>query len=171
MKLMLGRIADLIHAEGDFATNVEAVGYSIDSRTIAAEELFFAVRGESVDGHDYVEAALANGAAAAVVSMRWLASDEMDGCKLLRVPEEETDCVLQSMQRLARVGGEDDDQGGGGAGAGRAVYGAEVGGEFEQSFWLAAAVAEVGYGARGSGAGDGDEPRGRDCRAGKDRGA
>jgi len=47
---------------------IEASGYSIDSRTIQAGELFFAVRGERLDGHDYVEAALARGAAAAVVS-------------------------------------------------------------------------------------------------------
>ncbi len=33
-------------------------GYSIDSRTVAAGELFFAVRGERLDGHDFVAAAL-----------------------------------------------------------------------------------------------------------------
>ncbi len=76
MKLTLGQVADWIHAEGDFTTNAEATGYSIDSRTIGAGELFFAVTGERVDGHDYVEAALANGAVAAVVSNRWLAPDE-----------------------------------------------------------------------------------------------
>jgi UDP-N-acetylmuramoyl-tripeptide--D-alanyl-D-alanine ligase len=43
-------------------------GYSIDSRTVAAGELFFAVRGERHDGHDFVEAALRRGAVAAVVS-------------------------------------------------------------------------------------------------------
>lgn len=45
-----------------------ACGYSIDSRTVGAGELFFAVRGERHDGHDFVEAALARGAVAAVVS-------------------------------------------------------------------------------------------------------
>jgi UDP-N-acetylmuramoyl-tripeptide--D-alanyl-D-alanine ligase len=100
MKLMLGQVADWIHAEGDFTTNAEAVGYSIDSRTIGAGELFFAVSGERVDGHDYVGAALANGAVAAVVSNRWLASDEIDPCRLLYVPEGE-DCVLKAMQMLA----------------------------------------------------------------------
>jgi UDP-N-acetylmuramoyl-tripeptide--D-alanyl-D-alanine ligase len=45
-----------------------AAGYSIDSRTIAPGELFFAVRGERLDGHDYVAAALERGALAAVVS-------------------------------------------------------------------------------------------------------
>jgi UDP-N-acetylmuramoyl-tripeptide--D-alanyl-D-alanine ligase len=45
-----------------------AEGYSIDSRTVAAGELFFAVRGERLDGHDFVAAALGRGAVAAVVS-------------------------------------------------------------------------------------------------------
>src|ERR1019366_4144439 len=43
-------------------------GYSIDSRTVAVGELFFAVRGERLDGHDYVAAAIERGAVAAVVS-------------------------------------------------------------------------------------------------------
>jgi len=43
-------------------------GYSIDSRTIRAGELFFAIHGPSHDGHDFVEAALGRGALAAVVS-------------------------------------------------------------------------------------------------------
>ena len=67
MKLMLGKIADWIHADGEFNTAAEAEGYSIDSRTIGAGELFFAVTGERLDGHAYVGAALANGAVAAVV--------------------------------------------------------------------------------------------------------
>ena len=100
MKLTLGQIADWIHAEGDLTTEREAVGYSIDSRTIGAGELFFAVKGDRVDGHDYIATALSNGAAAAVVSQHWLAPDEIDPCRLLRVPESE-DCVLRAMQTLA----------------------------------------------------------------------
>jgi len=45
-----------------------ARGCSIDSRTVAAGELFFAVRGERHDGHDYVVAAIQRGAVALVVS-------------------------------------------------------------------------------------------------------
>lgn len=101
MTLTLGQIADWIHAEGDFDEDAKAVGYSIDSRTIGAGELFFAVRGERVDGHDYVEAALANGAVAAVVSMRWLAPASVAEAKLLRLPESASDCVLHAMQTLA----------------------------------------------------------------------
>jgi UDP-N-acetylmuramoyl-tripeptide--D-alanyl-D-alanine ligase len=101
VKLTLGQIADWIHAEGDFDSTALAQGYSIDSRTIGAGELFFAVRGERVDGHDYVETALADGAVAAVVSMRWLKPAIVDEAKLLRVPDEDDDCALQSMQKLA----------------------------------------------------------------------
>lgn len=103
MKLTLGQVADFIHAEGEFSSELEAVGYSIDSRTIGAGELFFAVKGERVDGHDYVEAAFANGAVAAVVAMHWLAPDELDPGKLLRVPDDCEDCVLQAMQQLANA--------------------------------------------------------------------
>src|SRR5580658_8728420 len=51
-----------------------ATGYSIDSRTVAAGELFFAVRGDRLDGHDFVVAALERGAVAAVVSRACVAS-------------------------------------------------------------------------------------------------
>jgi UDP-N-acetylmuramoyl-tripeptide--D-alanyl-D-alanine ligase len=45
-----------------------AAGVSIDSRSISARDLFVAIKGPRVDGHDYVAAALANGASAAMVS-------------------------------------------------------------------------------------------------------
>jgi UDP-N-acetylmuramoyl-tripeptide--D-alanyl-D-alanine ligase len=102
MKWTLGQVADAIHAEGDFTTGAIALGYSIDSRTIGAGELYFAVKGERLDGHDFVDAALANGAAAAVVSMRWLAPDEMDPCRLLRVPDADGEGVLLALQKLAQ---------------------------------------------------------------------
>jgi len=102
MKLTLGQIADWIHAEGDFLGSSEAFGYSIDSRTIGAGDLFFAVKGERLDGHDYVVRALADGAVAAVVSNRWLIPADVDEKKLLRVADCE-DCVLSALQQLAHA--------------------------------------------------------------------
>jgi len=67
MKLPLWRAAEFMPATGGFNPEAVAVGYSIDSRTIQPGELFFAVKGERLDGHDYVEAALAAGAVGAVV--------------------------------------------------------------------------------------------------------
>src|SRR6185437_9544262 len=103
MKLTLGQIADWMHAEGDFPDEAVAQGYSIDSRTIAADELFFAVKGERLDGHDYVDAALANGAIAVVVSQRLLAPATVDAARLLRVPDHDGCGVLDSLQKLARA--------------------------------------------------------------------
>jgi UDP-N-acetylmuramoyl-tripeptide--D-alanyl-D-alanine ligase len=67
MKLALAKIAEFVTAGGDFPREEVAHGYSIDSRTVGAGELFFAVKGERLDGHDFVSAALERGAAAAVV--------------------------------------------------------------------------------------------------------
>ena len=102
MKLTLGQIGDFIHAEGDYDNATPVYGYSIDTRTLAAGDLYFAVTGERLDGHSFVEAALTNGAAGAVVSTRWVVPDTVDATKLLRVPDSE-DCVLRAMQALARA--------------------------------------------------------------------
>src|ERR1700721_2367377 len=77
MKLLLSRIAEFIApadqsrghepANGHYDGRAIAQGYSIDSRTVQPDELFFAVQGERLDGHDFVEQALGRGAIAAVV--------------------------------------------------------------------------------------------------------
>jgi UDP-N-acetylmuramoyl-tripeptide--D-alanyl-D-alanine ligase len=46
----------------------EASGVTFDSRAVGTGDLFFALSGETTDGHGFVPAALAQGAAAAVVS-------------------------------------------------------------------------------------------------------
>jgi UDP-N-acetylmuramoyl-tripeptide--D-alanyl-D-alanine ligase len=63
----LARIAEFTAAGAPYDPQAVAQGYSIDSRTIQPGELFFAVKGERLDGHDFVEQALAKGAAGAVV--------------------------------------------------------------------------------------------------------
>jgi len=67
MKLTLARIAEFVSGAGEFAREEVARGYSIDSRTVGPDELFFAVKGERLDGHDFVQQALDKGACAAVV--------------------------------------------------------------------------------------------------------
>jgi UDP-N-acetylmuramoyl-tripeptide--D-alanyl-D-alanine ligase len=73
MKLRLGRIAEYLSVPANelaagFNRDAVATGYSIDSRTINLGEIFFAVRGERMDGHDFLDQAFENGAIAAVVS-------------------------------------------------------------------------------------------------------
>jgi UDP-N-acetylmuramoyl-tripeptide--D-alanyl-D-alanine ligase len=72
-------------------------GISIDTRTIAQGDLFFAIRGEARDGHEFVKDALAKGAAAAVVAKE-RACDFVDHGTLIVVPD-----VLEAMGDLARV--------------------------------------------------------------------
>ncbi len=73
MKLTLSRAAEFMQATGEFDPAEVASGYSIDSRSLLPGDLFFAVRGERLDGHDFVEAALAKGAVGAVISRDQLA--------------------------------------------------------------------------------------------------
>ena len=47
-----------------------ATGVSIDTRSLAAGELFIALRGPNLDGHDFVRTALERGAAGAMVVTR-----------------------------------------------------------------------------------------------------
>jgi UDP-N-acetylmuramoyl-tripeptide--D-alanyl-D-alanine ligase len=73
MKLPLSRVAEFLSAAGEFDANAVAQGYSIDSRSIQRGELFLAVKGERMDGHDFVTQALEKGAVAAVIRKDQLA--------------------------------------------------------------------------------------------------
>lgn len=100
MKLDLRQIAHWCSADldGEGADGRTATGYSIDSRTIGAGELFFAVKGEHFDGHDFVGAAMARGAVAAVVSREKAAEARVAaGNHPLLVVEE----TLKALQQLA----------------------------------------------------------------------
>ena len=55
---------------GENSADWVAGGISIDSRSLKPGDLFIALAGPSFDGHDFVAAALAAGAAAAVVHRR-----------------------------------------------------------------------------------------------------
>ncbi len=98
MKLPLWRIAEFAGARGEFEQDLVATGYSIDSRTLNAGDLFIALKGEHFDGHDYVQAALAKGAVAAVVQTGRV--KDGDPGRLLQV--EDTLKALQSLGAAAR---------------------------------------------------------------------
>ena len=95
MRLSLGRIAELLSTTADFDPGAIAQGYSIDSRSIQPGELFFAVKGERLDGHDYVEQALQKDAAAAVVQRNQVARFRA-GSRLIAVAN-----TLNALQTLA----------------------------------------------------------------------
>ncbi len=66
MQLKLAEIAAMLASEVGDGERI-AAGYSIDSRSLKPNDLFFAVRGPHFDGHNFVNDALAAGAAGAVV--------------------------------------------------------------------------------------------------------
>ena len=138
MKLTLARAAEFMPATGEFAPEAVASGYSIDSRTLQPGDLFFAVRGERLDGHDYVEAALAKGAVAAVVEKqqaeRFPSKSQLLVVERLSVGAAATGSsrppsVGQAADRRDRLGWQDHDQGNHCARAGDAASRAEVAGQ------------------------------------------
>jgi UDP-N-acetylmuramoyl-tripeptide--D-alanyl-D-alanine ligase len=99
MKLTLSKIAEFVSAAGEFAPDEVAQGYSIDSRTVGPGHLFFAVKGERLDGHDFVEPALEKGAVAAVVRKDQLSRYRR---KTRLLPVEDTLVALQTLATAVR---------------------------------------------------------------------
>ena len=97
MRLKLGEVAEIL---GTICGTLDRVaqGYSIDSRTVAAGDLFFAIRGPRFDGHQFVTPALGRGAVGAVVESAFAAESPSDEKgSLLAVPS-----PTESLQRLAQ---------------------------------------------------------------------
>jgi UDP-N-acetylmuramoyl-tripeptide--D-alanyl-D-alanine ligase len=102
--MKLGLIATILESDSTSPGSTtalddqEPIGYSIDSRTVRAGELFFAIRGEKNDGHLFVADALDKGAVAAVVQRHWVPDERTGQRPLIRV-----DDTLIALQRLARA--------------------------------------------------------------------
>jgi UDP-N-acetylmuramoyl-tripeptide--D-alanyl-D-alanine ligase len=72
-------------------------GLSIDSRTLDAGDAYFAIKGDVHDGHDFVDAALKNGAGVAVVARVQREKFSADAPLLI------VDDVLDALRDLARA--------------------------------------------------------------------
>jgi len=73
-------------------------GISIDSRTVGPEEVFWALRGERFDGHDFVNEAFARGALFCVIEESASAELMHSGIPLVLVQD-----TLKSLQNLAQI--------------------------------------------------------------------
>jgi len=76
-----------------------ATGVSIDTRTLERGDLFVAIKGEALDGHDYLDQAFAKGAAACMVSRKDMRG--MAGRPLHIVAD--TNKALNDLARAARA--------------------------------------------------------------------
>ena len=90
-------MAAAIHAERSGTLPHSISGISIDTRTIAPGEAFFAIKGENRDGHDFVDAAHQRGAGLAVVGADQTSRYSADA-PLLIVPD-----ALEGLRDLARA--------------------------------------------------------------------
>jgi len=68
IRLTLAQTAEILEANTPHAGAQEFHGISIDTRSLQPGNLFVAIPGERVDGHDFIEAARQKGAAAALVT-------------------------------------------------------------------------------------------------------
>lgn len=80
--------------------NRQPMGFSIDTRSLAPDEVFVALEGEHADGHDYIGAAFERGALAAVVSRRWFTAhgENYLGGNFIIVED-----TLRALQEMARA--------------------------------------------------------------------
>lgn len=108
MKLTLADAAIGAGAVLEAPTSISAAGArlvtgcSIDSRTVGAGELFFAVKGERFDGHDFVAAAVARGAIGAVVSRARVATLPDEALAMPLLIAEDSLVALQSLASHVR---------------------------------------------------------------------
>ncbi len=65
-------------------------GATFDSRQVKPGMLYVALKGERVDGHDFVAQSLAAGASCALVRDDWSCPDDVDEGRLIRVPDPRT---------------------------------------------------------------------------------
>ncbi|HEY5215548.1 MAG TPA: UDP-N-acetylmuramoylalanyl-D-glutamyl-2,6-diaminopimelate--D-alanyl-D-alanine ligase, partial [Pseudolabrys sp.] len=93
----LDDMAAAMRADKSGAPPAELSGISIDSRSIAKGEAFFAIQGDNRDGHDFVEAALTGGAGVAVVARSKREKFAADAALLA------VDDVLEGLRDLARA--------------------------------------------------------------------
>jgi UDP-N-acetylmuramoyl-tripeptide--D-alanyl-D-alanine ligase len=93
----LGDMAKAMGAEKSGALPAEVPGLSIDTRSIVKGEAFFAIKGDSRDGHEFVDAALKAGAGLAVIARERRAQFAADA-PLLVVAD-----VLEALRDLARA--------------------------------------------------------------------
>src|SRR5436305_11016792 len=89
----LDQIAHLLNCSAP--SGIPVVGMSIDSRSIKPGELYWALKGDKVDGHSFLADVKAKGASGAVVSRSYQGPDF--GLCLLRV-----DDPLHALQECAR---------------------------------------------------------------------
>jgi UDP-N-acetylmuramoyl-L-alanyl-D-glutamate--2,6-diaminopimelate ligase len=67
---LLNKIVEQVISNDEQFPNIDVNGLSLDSRTIVKGNLFVAIPGTNLDGHDYIQQAIKNGAVAVITNGR-----------------------------------------------------------------------------------------------------
>ena len=97
MNLTLEEISNAVGGTLNGAGGLKAKGYSIDTRTIRAGDLFVAIKGPRFDGHDFVEQAFQKNAVAAMVEYPGLKPSPTESRPTIGVGS-----TVEALQTLAR---------------------------------------------------------------------
>ena len=89
------QLSQLMKVSITSSMNCPVTGFAVDSRLVKQGNLFFALKGAHVDGHQFLSAAAVNGAVAAVVNESYNGPDF--GLLLIKVPD-----PLIALQELAK---------------------------------------------------------------------
>ena len=93
-----GRLCTAEQSERTFA------GVSTDSRTVTKGQLFFAIRGERNDGHEFVDQAIAHGAAGVVVERGSFAAGQLPpGTAVVEVADTHAAMIHLAAEYLRRI--------------------------------------------------------------------
>lgn len=105
MKLIKSDILAIPHFKAigfDNLENFKVNGIAINSRTIKSGELFFAIRGDQFDGHNFISKAIEAGAAGIIVDRRWA---EINASMMvsINVPRLIVENTIQALGKLANI--------------------------------------------------------------------
>jgi UDP-N-acetylmuramoyl-tripeptide--D-alanyl-D-alanine ligase len=100
MFLPLAKVAEVL-GSGEPVPDLVVTGCEIDSRRIKPGQLFFAIRGQRLDGHGFVAAALEQGAAGAVVEKEFR-DQAAASVRPHLIPVANTTGALQTLARYIR---------------------------------------------------------------------
>lgn len=89
------KIKEITNAITTSEKDFDIFGFSIDTRTLKKGDLFVAIKGESMDGHDYIQAALEKGAVGVLASH---IENENQSPKVLIVED-----TLKALQDIAKA--------------------------------------------------------------------
>ena len=96
MDLTLGDVAEALDVDLIHGHSIPVKKVSTDSRTLRNGMLFFALRGEHFDGHDFVDEVLDKGACGAVVDKEWVSARHQGKGEML-LPVEDPLRALQDV--------------------------------------------------------------------------